>query len=124
MTKFDTALLDQTLAKQQKQREQERLATMQRVLAWLDQYAPAFSIHRAYLFGPLLRPNCFGSHSDVDITVEALDANHFFSAMADLSEAVGLDVDLVGLHKCPFAERIRQTGQLWTLHTRPLKSRY
>jgi predicted nucleotidyltransferase len=106
MPKFDTSLLDQTLAEQQKQREEERLATLQQVLAWLD------GIQRAYLFGSLLRPNRFGQHSDVDVAVEALDANHFFSAMAALSEVVGRDVDLVELCKCPFAERIRQTGQL------------
>jgi len=41
------------------------------------------------------------------------DANCFFPAMAALSEAVGRDVDLVEVCKCPFAERIRQTGQLW-----------
>jgi hypothetical protein len=33
MPKFDTSLLDQTLAEQQKQREEERLATLQQVLA-------------------------------------------------------------------------------------------
>jgi predicted nucleotidyltransferase len=114
MPKFDTSLLDQTLAEQQKQREEERLATLQQVLAWLHQYGPAYGIQRAYLFGSLLRPNRFGQHSDVDVAVEALDANHFFSAMAALSEVVGRDVDLVELCKCPFAERIRQTGQLWT----------
>jgi hypothetical protein len=113
MPKFDTSLLDQALAEQQKQREQERLATLQQVIAWLNQRGPTYGIHQAYLFGSLLRPNRFGRHSDVDVAVEALDTNHFFPAMAALSEAVGRDVDLVELRKCPFAERIRQTGQLW-----------
>jgi hypothetical protein len=114
MPKFDTSLLDQALAEQQKQREQERLANLEQVLAWLDQHAAAYGIHQAYVFGSLLRPNGFGRHSDVDVAVEAVDANLFFQAMAALSEAVGRDVDLVELSKCPFAERIRQTGQPWT----------
>jgi hypothetical protein len=114
MPKFDTSLLDQALAEQQKQREQERIATLEQVLTWLDQHAAAYSIHQAYVFGSLLRPNGFSQHSDVDVAVEAVNAKHFFQAMAALSEAVGRDVDLVELCKCPFAERIRQTGQLWT----------
>lgn len=114
MPKFDTSLLDQALAEQQKQREQERLANLEQVLAWLDQHAAAYGIHQAYVFGSLLRLNGFGRHSDVDVAVEAVDTNLFFQAMAALSEAVGRDVDLVELSKCPFAERIRQTGQPWT----------
>ncbi|PSN18643.1 signal peptidase [filamentous cyanobacterium CCP5] len=117
MPKFDTSLLDQALAEQQERRERERLTTLQQVLAWLDDYAVIYGVDRAYIFGSLVRPGRFGRRSDVDIAVEALEADQFFPAMAALSEAVGRDVDLVELGKCPFAERIRQAGKLWTQPT-------
>jgi len=119
MPKFDTSLLDHALAEQRDRREHERLATLQQVLAWLDDYATVYGVNQAYIFGSLLRPGRFGRRSDVDIAVEALEANQFFQAMAALSEAVGRDVDLVELGKCPFAERIRQSGKLWTQPTSP-----
>ncbi|NJL49876.1 MAG: hypothetical protein HC929_23835 [Leptolyngbyaceae cyanobacterium SM2_5_2] len=61
---------------------------------------------------PLAQP--FDNRSDVDVALESLAPEHFFRAMGALSETVGRDVDLVELHKCPFAARIRQGGLLWT----------
>jgi uncharacterized protein len=113
MTQFDTSLLDQALAEQHARREQERLATLQQVLDWLADHAAEYGISQAYVFGSLIRPDGFCQRSDVDIAVEALEPNPFFGAMAALSEAVGRDVDLVELRRCPFADRIRQTGKLW-----------
>jgi predicted nucleotidyltransferase len=84
------------------------------VLQWLEHHAIEDGIGQAYLFGSLLRPYHFGEHSDVDLAIETLEAENFFRAMAALSEDLGREVDLVELRKCPFAERIRQTGQLWT----------
>jgi predicted nucleotidyltransferase len=73
-----------------------------------------YGINRAYLFGSLTRPYRFTERSDVDVAVESIDSESFFQAMARLSEQVEREVDLVELSKCPFADRIRQQGIVWS----------
>jgi predicted nucleotidyltransferase len=110
---FPTPILDRTLAARRQQNERQRLATCDRVLAWLDAVGQQYGIDRAYLFGSLTRPYRFTERSDVDVAVEAIDSESFFQAMAELSEQVEREVDLVELSKCPFADRIRQQGIVW-----------
>ncbi|MDB9525396.1 nucleotidyltransferase domain-containing protein [Oscillatoria sp. CS-180] len=117
--KFDTFLLDAALMEKRQQLEQERLNTLQQVVSWLDQWGADYGISRAYLFGSLVRSNRFHSRSDIDLAVDTLEPDRFFGAIAALSEFTGRDVDLVELSKSPFADRIRQTGQLWTRRTSP-----
>jgi predicted nucleotidyltransferase len=110
---FPTPILDRALATRRQQNEQQRLATCDRVIAWLDGAGQRYGITRAYLFGSLTKPYRFTARSDVDVAVEAIDSESFFQAMSELSEQVGREVDLVELSKCPFADRIRQQGIVW-----------
>lgn len=82
-------------------------------MQWLETEGDQFGIHQAYLFGSVIRPYHFTERSDVDIAVESVEVEAFFTEMASLSEAIERNVDLVELPKCPFAHRIRQRGQLW-----------
>ncbi|MEB3337724.1 MAG: nucleotidyltransferase domain-containing protein [Leptolyngbyaceae bacterium] len=111
---YPTPILDRALAARRQHNEQQRLETVDRVIAWLESAGQRYGIDRAYLFGSMIRPYRFMDRSDVDVAVEAMDAEQFFQAMAELSEQVERDVDLVELSKCPFADRIRQQGVLWT----------
>lgn len=116
---FDTWLLDRVQAENRQRQEDERLQTLQQVEGWLNTHGAQYSIEQAYLFGSLICPYGYRSQSDVDIAVEAMEPDAFFGVIAALSETIGRDVDLVELCKCPFADRIRQTGRLWTKSNLP-----
>lgn len=108
------SLLQQAIGEKRNCWEQSRQELLAVVLAWLNDNAADYGIDRAYLFGSLTQPSRFTPRSDVDVAVETIAPETFFVAMAALSEAVERDVDLVLLDMCPFADRIRQTGVIWT----------
>jgi predicted nucleotidyltransferase len=114
MSAFDTSILDQALAEEQEQRERERKALLKRTRQALAILAPQFGIEHAYLFGSLLQPNRFRTDSDIDIAVEQIAPEHLGRAISVLMTMLGREVDLVDLTRCPFAERIRRDGLLWT----------
>jgi predicted nucleotidyltransferase len=111
---FNTYLLDEILAHRQDRLEHERQLVLDRVIQWLEAFGIQYGIHRAYLFGSLTRPGRFKETSDVDIAVEQMNPEDFFTVLGLLAEAIGRETDLVQLDKCHFANRIRQTGILWT----------
>lgn len=109
-----TYLLDEALIRRKKALEEERQVTVKLVKQWLEVNGRQYGIQQAYLFGSLIRPNRFQKTSDVDLAVESINPEQMFMAMTALAEAVGREVDLIELSKCPFAHRIRQEGILWT----------
>jgi hypothetical protein len=111
---FKTYFLDEAIIRRKQTLEQERQKTFEQVKQWLAANGQKYGIEQAYLFGSLIRPHHFKQQSDVDLAVESIKPENFFMAMTALGEAVGRDVDLVELVKCPFAHRIRQQGVLWT----------
>jgi predicted nucleotidyltransferase len=111
---FNTYLLDEILAHRQDRLEYERQMVLERVIQWLEAFGIQYGIHRAYLFGSLTRPGHFKETSDVDIAVEQMNREDFFTVVGLVAEAVGRETDLVELDKCHFADRIRQAGILWT----------
>ena len=111
---FDTSLLDRLLAQRCTSLEHQRQAVLAQVLQWLEDFGSSYGIHQAYLFGSMIRPGEFKETSDVDIAVEEMNPEEFFSAISFLSTATGREVDLIQLKKCHFADRIRQKGDLWT----------
>ncbi len=110
---FDTSVRDRAVAERREQNEQLRLTTLKQVLTWLETSGEKYGIAHAYLFGSLTRPYRFTERSDVDVAVEIMEPDHFFKAIAALSEYLGRSVDLVELAKCPFADQIRQRGRRW-----------
>ena len=111
---FKTYFLDEAIARRRQTLEQKRQTTLEKVKQWLTANGHKYGIEQAYLFGSLIRPHRFTQQSDVDLAVESIKPEDLFMAMTALAEAVGRDVDLVELVKCPFAHRIRQEGVLWT----------
>jgi predicted nucleotidyltransferase len=111
---YDTSVLDKAIAKRHARWEQERQATLARVLQLLDEYGPRFDLREAYVFGSVVGPGRFDALSDVDIAVGRMPVAGFFQMMATLSLELGRDVDLVELDKCHFARRIREEGIRWT----------
>lgn len=114
---FNTYLLDERLANRQDTLEHEQQAVLHQVIQWLEAVESQYNIHHAYLFGSLTRPGHFNETSDVDIAVEQISPENFFTVVSLLAEAVGREIDLIVLDKCHFAHRIYQTGILWTRTT-------
>ena len=113
-TPFSTSRLDQILGDRRLQNEQERQILLKKTLNWLDKFGPEYGIQKAYIFGSLTQPQRFNTQSDIDIAVEQINLDDFFSVISLISEATEREVDVIELNKCHFANRIRQSGILWT----------
>jgi len=111
---FQTTYLDQILAKQRSQLEQERQNLLEKTIDWLNKYGSRYGIKQAYIFGSLTRQNQFTKNSDIDIAVEITNTDHLFSLISLISEATAREVDLILLNNCHFANRIRERGIKWT----------
>jgi predicted nucleotidyltransferase len=114
MATFDTNLLDTILSQRREAQEQERQALLALLCETLDNLSPAHRPDRAYIFGSLIRPWAFTEGSDIDLAVESLDPEDFFTLMGILAAELGREVDLIDLSRCHFASKIRQQGRLWT----------
>ncbi len=112
---FPTPLLDQLQAQKRQEYEQERLVILVKTQQWLTEHAPRYGIYQAYLVGSLTRPYQFTHRSDVDLAVEQINPDLFFLAVAELSEYLERDVDIINLAQCSFRERLRQGGIPWTV---------
>jgi hypothetical protein len=111
---FPTPILDRKLAQQRQQWEGDRQHLLQAALIWLQDNADQFGIRQGYLFGSILRAGRFSSRSDVDIAVDSLNQGDPFGLGSYLSLHLNRDVDVVPLDQCHFADKIRQTGMLWS----------
>jgi uncharacterized protein len=113
-TPFSTSRLDQILGDRDLQVEKERQQLLNKTLNWLDKFGPQYGIQKAYIFGSLIQSKRFNPQSDIDIAVEQINPDDFFSVISLISEATEREVDVIELNKCHFANRIRQSGILWT----------
>lgn len=105
------AVREQSLARDDKRREEQALRDVQAILAMIiSKYVP----RRIYQWGSLLRPGDFRDYSDIDIAVEGVtDAETFFRLMGDVQKMTAFPVDLVQLETIasPYAEDIRRKGK-------------
>lgn len=111
---FSTAKLDRILADQLLQTEKERQFLLHKTLNWLDKFGSKYGIQKAYIFGSLTQPKRFNQQSDIDISVEQINPDDYFSVISFMFEAIGREVDVIEINKCRFANRIRQTGIVWS----------
>jgi predicted nucleotidyltransferase len=97
------------------EREKRRQTALEAAASVLNAILPRYSkVHRAYLFGSVVRPGAFRLDSDVDVAVEGIEAADYFALWRDLERAMPdwpVDLrDLVpGTH---FAERVQMEGHL------------
>lgn len=112
--KIATDLLDQRMQQRRDLLERDRLETLKKIQQWLDQNGLNYGIQVAYVFGSLTRPGHFHDGSDVDVAVAQISPEGHFYAMGILAGFLQRDVDLIELSKCPFQQRIRETGIKWT----------
>ena len=111
---YDTSVLDRALAQRRAESEEQRQATLARVLAVLDEVAPGFGVHEAYVFGSLARPGRYHAQSDIDVAVCWPGGTGFFDLAGDVSRRLGQDIDILPLDQIHFADKIRREGIKWT----------
>lgn len=109
---FDPYLFAQAERERARAREEHRLRTLARVEEQVRQCMARRPSVKVYLFGSLLRPNCFADTSDIDIAVEGLPPSDFLTLYGELEDCLQTErLDLVELERCSFAPFIRQTGR-------------
>ena len=109
--RFD--VLESSIRRERKSREFERQGMLQRIDATLTAMARRYDLGEVYIFGSVIREGRFSGSSDVDVAVDTLGA-YYWTFAAELSEAIGRDVDVVELDSSPVAARIRKEGRPWT----------
>jgi hypothetical protein len=114
MSSFSTSKLDQLISDRRLKNEQDRQFLLNKTKQWFNQYGKKYSIDRAYIFGSVTHPYHFSHQSDIDVAIENINLDDFFLVISLLSEHLEREVDLIQLKHCHFAEKIRQTGILWT----------
>jgi predicted nucleotidyltransferase len=110
---FKTTLLDQHLRKERRENEKMRKQMLQHLLRSLPQLAARYGFPRAYVFGSLTKKGRFRKTSDVDVAVEDLTDEKYFTFMAELSELMGREVDVIQIERHHLKERIIESGIEW-----------
>jgi hypothetical protein len=114
MTKpFKTTLLDQHLRKKRRENEKIRQQTLRQLLRALPRLASRYDFERAYVFGSLTKKGRFRKTSDVDLAVEGLNDEKYFKFMAELSELMGREVDVIQIERHHLKERVIESGVEW-----------
>jgi predicted nucleotidyltransferase len=92
-------------------RQQVREVAIAAILQVLRHYP---DITQVYLFGSIIQPGRFHSHSDIDIAVAGSDAATYFALWRDLEAACPnwfIDLREINQPSC-FADTVRQFGEL------------
>jgi len=120
---FKTTLLDQHLRKERQENEKIRQQTLKQLLRALPQLAARYGFARAYVFGSLTKKERFRKTSDVDLAVEGLTDEKYFTFMAELSGLMGREVDVIQIEKHHLKNRILETGLEWKRNNSPHSKR-
>jgi len=102
------------LLKKKARWEKERLKTLERVEAVLEQLEKMYHWKDAYIFGSITGKTAFRSSSDVDVALAGLNKLDLYSFVGDISMLMNRPVDVVRLEECGFAESIVKRGVKWT----------
>ncbi len=86
---------------------------LEHLLHSLPQLAARYGFARAYVFGSLTKKGRFRKNSDVDVAVEGLTDERYFTFMAELSELTGREVDVIQIEKHHLKNRILEIGLEW-----------
>jgi hypothetical protein len=110
---FKTTLVDQHLRKERQENEKIRQQTLKQLLRALPQLAARYDFACAYVFGSLTKKGRFRKNSDVDLAVEGLTDEKYFTFMAELSDLLGREVDVIQIEKHRLKNRILEIGLEW-----------
>ena len=106
---FNTQVLDKAIRRRCADRENKRLAMLQKTTQALIDIQSRFECREAYIVGSLLVENRWCDTSDVDVALSGC-SNHLLAVMKVLEDATGRDVDVIDLDIHSFAEQFRRHG--------------
>jgi predicted nucleotidyltransferase len=110
---FDFSIWKRALIENSHKRERKRLEMVDCVWKAIHHLSHTYQWEELYIFGSVTKSKQFGRHSDVDIGVQGLDKLQHFRFIADLSNIIERDVDVLRLEDCFFADVIRKRGIRW-----------
>lgn len=113
MTFFEPTLWIEARKRSALAREQLRRQVLDQLKSLLQSLKGKYCWQELYLFGSIITPGTFTETSDVDVAVSGLEKQALYSLTADLSRALGREVDVLILEESPIAERIRHKGIVW-----------
>jgi hypothetical protein len=90
-----------------------RRQTVEKVWKAMETLCNTYECSEVYIFGSAASSDHFSEMSDVDIGIGGLDKLSHYRFIADLSERIERDVDVVRLEDCSFADAIRTRGIRW-----------
>ncbi len=90
-----------------------RKQMLRQLLRSLPLLAARYGFARAYVFGSLTKKDRFRKTSDVDVAVEGLPDEKYFTFMAELSDLLGREVDVIQIEKHHLKNRILEDGLEW-----------
>jgi len=109
---MDSDVLEAAVRRNHRQRELEREEVLRRLDSALGSLAARYDLQEVYTFGSVLRAGRFCDESDVDVAVASLGPR-YWSFAAELSAAIGREVDVVDLDASRLSPRIREEGTRW-----------
>lgn len=101
------------LAQDHQTREDHRKLMLDRLWQALSALESTYRWREAFAFGSITRSGGFTRRSDVDVAVSGMQSDLLYRAVGELSGVLGVDVDLVRLEECRFAEKVRLEGIPW-----------
>ena len=106
---FDTSLLDETLKRQRKKRNRDRVDFLNRVTETLKAIRRKYGTQKAYIIGSLLIEYRWHRLSDIDIAVSGCPGQ-VLDIMKKLENATGKTVDVVDLDRHAFPDTFKRKG--------------
>lgn len=113
MNTFDISIWERADRQNRESREQSRQKVLKDLSGALDQLSLNYKWDELYIFGSVSQSDRFSERSDVDIGIQGLDKHMHYRFVAELSNLMERDVDVVRLEDCSFAEAIRTRGIQW-----------
>lgn len=110
MDHFDFSVIEAGLKRKQELKEKERQELLKRFINVLANLREKYNLSEAFVFGSIVKPGRFIGNSDLDVAVKGLQNDRYFEFMAEISNEIGRDVDVVELEKCRFTEKIKREG--------------
>ncbi|MCD5407032.1 MAG: nucleotidyltransferase domain-containing protein [Desulfotomaculum sp.] len=110
---FSTHLLDKALAKNKAVREHKRQQQLALVFEAIDKLSSRVSFEKSYVFGSLVKPDCFLKNSDIDIAFEGLSNREFFPTITFLASELDAEIDVIQMEGHPLRDIIVQEGIEW-----------
>ena len=86
---------------------------MRHALRLLPSLSRKYGFQSAYLFGSLTKAGRFRDDSDVDVAIAGLKNDKYFAFIAELSERLGREVDVVQIERHRFRKQIEESGIKW-----------